>query len=220
MMGMEDFQSMGGDQTLVIVETLGLETMIDMGADKITDVAGAMAKENFQAIGADQVMEMAAVMHQQNLASIGDAAAVGIIEPLSGEQLGTLESDQLVGITSSLDPTGAHKLGAEQILSIVSNMDAFAISYVDGSIVSAMMDGLSSKNIAAMGINHQGAVLETMGADLLDSRGSGFDNVVAVATTFDQVITSVAAEGTQASTDLNFFSSSDLFSMAITTPSG
>ena len=59
-----------------------------------------------------------------------------------------------------------------------------------------------------------------MGADLLDSQGSSFDNVVAVATTFDQVSASVAAEGTQASTNLDFFGSSDLFGTAITTPSG
>jgi len=102
----------------------------------------------------------------------------------------------------------------------VSNMEASAISNVDGAVMGGMMAALPTENIEALGTEHQGAILATMGADLLDSKGSGFDSVDAVATTFDQVTVDVATEDVQAQAGLDLFSGTDLFGGATSTPSG
>ena len=82
------------------------------------------------------------------------------------------------------------------------------------------MAALPTEHIEALGTEHQGAILETMGADLLDSKGSGFDSIDAVATTFDQVTVDVATEDAQAQAGLDLFSGTDLFGGATSTPSG
>jgi hypothetical protein len=59
-----------------------------------------------------------------------------------------------------------------------------------------------------------------MGADLLDSHGADFDSVDTAATTFDQITVAVATEDAQAQAGLDFFSGTDLFGGATSTPSG
>ena len=89
---------------------------------------------------------------------------------------------------------------------------------VSGSVMEGMMVGIPDDKVTDLGIDQQGAVLDTIGADFLGSQGSGFGDIAVAETTFDQISATVEPGVTEALASQDFFSGVDLFSEATTVP--
>ena len=93
---------------------------------------------------------------------------------------------------------------------MVSHMETSAITEVGGAVVSGMMAAMSGENIDSLAADHQSAVLDSIGADLMGSNGAGFEAIESAGTNFDQMApTDEAAPSGQAATEA--FSVGDLF---------
>ena len=103
---------------------------------------------------------------------------------------------------------------------MVSNMDVDGISSVSGSVMEGMMVGIPDDKVTSLGIDQQGAVLDTIGADFLGSQGSGFGDIAVAETTFDQITATVETGVTETPASQDFFSGADLFGEASTGSTG
>ena len=148
-------------------------------------------------------------MGAENLAGLGDSAASGMVDFL-GDTLEELNSDELVGLTKSIEADTAATLEPEQIEKLVSNVDVEAISEIATDVMGGMMAGLSEEGITNLTVEHQEAVLENTGADLLDTGGQDFSDVTVTETTFSDGSAAVD-ETTPVEEAQEVFSSSNLF---------
>ena len=57
-----------------------------------------------------------------------------------------------------------------------------------------MMAALSGDNIDSLDADHQSAVLDSIGADLMGSKGAGFEAIEPADTSFDQLIATTETE--------------------------
>ena len=93
---------------------------------------------------------------------------------------------------------------------MVSHMETSAITEVGGAVVSGMMAAMSGENIDSLAADHQSAVLDSIGADLMGSNGVGFDAIEPAGASFEQMSpTDEAAPSDPAATEA--FSVGDLF---------
>ena len=169
----------------------------------------AMDHLHFESVGVEDLGNIAQAMEAEDLAGLGDSAASGMIDSL-GDALEDLDSDKLVGLAESIEADTAATLDTEQIEKMVSNIDVEAISEIDTDVMGGMMAGLSEEGITNLTVEHQEAVLESTGADLLDTGGLDFSDVTVTETTFADATAGVD-ETTPVEEAQEVFSSSNLF---------